>query len=307
MCCLVSQVMLVVKNLPADAGDIRNMGSISGSGKSPGVEHGKPLQYSCLKNSMDRGAWWSSMVLPMVHWVTKSGTWLMQLLQNFVIAFLPRSKCLLISWWQSPSAVILEHKKIKSAVLLLFTLLVAMTWWDWVLLLFFFNVEFQVRFFTLIFDHHQGTLYWNFTFSHYSAIISISEIVGISATLFLVCHSFSPAFLSLYSAYKLNKQGDNTSLVVLLSQFWTSLLDYVFFLLLLLELHTGFSGIMWAGIPISWRIFQFVVIHTVKDFSIVNEAKVGVFMQFPCFLYVPVNVGNWISSSFAFFKPSLYI
>ena len=48
--------MLVVKNLPADAGDIRNMGSISRSGKSPGVEHGKPLQYSCLKNSVDRGA-----------------------------------------------------------------------------------------------------------------------------------------------------------------------------------------------------------------------------------------------------------
>ena len=61
--------MLVVKNLPADAGDIRSVGSISGSGKSPGVEHGNPLQYSCLKNSMDRGAWQT-----VTHEVTKSYT-----------------------------------------------------------------------------------------------------------------------------------------------------------------------------------------------------------------------------------------
>jgi len=51
-----SQVALVVKNLPANAGDVRNMGSIPGLGRSPG-EHGNPLQYSCLENPMDRGAW----------------------------------------------------------------------------------------------------------------------------------------------------------------------------------------------------------------------------------------------------------
>ena len=48
---------LVVKNLPANAGDIRDMGSILGSGKSPGEENGSPLQYSFLENPMDRGAW----------------------------------------------------------------------------------------------------------------------------------------------------------------------------------------------------------------------------------------------------------
>ena len=51
------QVVLVVKNLPANAGDVREVGSISGSGRSLGGEHGNPLQYSCLENSMDRGAW----------------------------------------------------------------------------------------------------------------------------------------------------------------------------------------------------------------------------------------------------------
>ena len=46
----VSQVALVVKNLPANAGDIRDMGLIPGSGRSPGGGHGNPLQYSCLEN-----------------------------------------------------------------------------------------------------------------------------------------------------------------------------------------------------------------------------------------------------------------
>ena len=50
-----SQVVLVVKNPPANAGDIRNVGLIPGSGRSPGGEHGNPLQHSCLENPMDRG------------------------------------------------------------------------------------------------------------------------------------------------------------------------------------------------------------------------------------------------------------
>ena len=47
----------VVKNLPANAGDIRDMGSIPGLGRSPGEGHGNPLPYSCLENPMDRGTW----------------------------------------------------------------------------------------------------------------------------------------------------------------------------------------------------------------------------------------------------------
>ena len=52
-----SQMALVVKNPPANAGDIRDMSLIPGSGRSPGGGHGNPLQYSFLGNSMDRGAW----------------------------------------------------------------------------------------------------------------------------------------------------------------------------------------------------------------------------------------------------------
>ena len=60
-------MVLVVKSLPASAGDIRNMGSIPGLGRSPGGGNGNALQYSCLENSMDRGAWWAT-----VHGVAKS-------------------------------------------------------------------------------------------------------------------------------------------------------------------------------------------------------------------------------------------
>ena len=52
---------------------------------------------------------------------------------------------------------------------------------------------------------------------------------------------------------------------------------------------------------------QFVVIHTVKSFSIVNESEVDVFLEFLCFIYDPVDVGNLISCSCAFSKSSLYI
>ena len=52
---------------------------------------------------------------------------------------------------------------------------------------------------------------------------------------------------------------------------------------------------------------QFVVIHKVKGFSVVNEAEVDVFLEFPCFLHDPMNVGNLISGSSASSKPSLYI
>ena len=69
--CTRVQVALVVKNPPANAGDMRDTGSIPGSGRSPGVENGNPLQYSCLKNPVDREAWWAT-----VHGVAKSWTWM---------------------------------------------------------------------------------------------------------------------------------------------------------------------------------------------------------------------------------------
>ena len=81
--------------------------SIPGSGRSPGEGNGNPLQYSCLENPMDRGAWWAT-----VHGVAKSRTRLSDY-TYLLTYFLPRSKHLLISWLKSPSAVISEPKKRK--------------------------------------------------------------------------------------------------------------------------------------------------------------------------------------------------
>ena len=69
-----SQVVLVVKSPPAKEGDLKDAGSIPRSGRSPGGGHGNPLQYPCLENPMDRGAWWV-----IVHRAAKSRTPLKQL------------------------------------------------------------------------------------------------------------------------------------------------------------------------------------------------------------------------------------
>jgi len=65
--------------------------------------------------------------------------------------------------------------------------------------------------------------------------------------------------------------------------------------------------VRWSGIPISIRIFQFVVIHAVKGFSLVNKAEVDVFLKFSCFFYDPTDVGNLVSGSSSFCKSILNI
>ena len=64
-----SQVTPMIKNLPANARDTRDTGSIPEMGRSPGVGNGNPFQYSCLENSMDKGTWWAT-----VHGAAKSQT-----------------------------------------------------------------------------------------------------------------------------------------------------------------------------------------------------------------------------------------
>ena len=97
-----SQVALVVKNSPADAGDIRDVGMIPGLGRSPGEGHGNLPQYSFMENPKDRGASWAT-----VHRVAKSQT---QLKQLSTICFSPDHSLLLHTsfpttswfWWKNP-------------------------------------------------------------------------------------------------------------------------------------------------------------------------------------------------------------
>ena len=120
------------------------------------------------------------------------------------------------------------------------------------------------------------------------------------------CDSSSLAFCMMYSAYKLNKQGDNIqpwpTPFPILNQ---SVVPRPFLTVAFWPAYRFLRRqIRWCGIPMSSK---FVVTHTVKEFSIVNEAEVDVFLEFPCFLYDPTDVDNLISGSSAFSKSRLYI
>ena len=87
------------------------------------------------------------------------------------------------------------------------------------------------------------------------------------------------------------------SLDVLLSQFGTSLLfmsgsNCCFLIWIQVSQEAGRAGKIWSGIPVSFRIFQFVVIYTIKGFSVVNGAEVDVFLEFSCFFYDPMDVAK---------------
>ena len=110
----------------------------------------------------------------------------------------------------------------------------------------------------------------------------------------------------MYSAYKLNKQGDNIQPWHTPFPIWNQ--SFVPCPFLTVVSWPAFSFLKrqatWSGIPISLRIWQFIVIHTVKGFSIVSEAEVDVFLEFSCFPYDPADVGNLISVPLPFLNPA---
>ena len=121
------------------------------------------------------------------------------------------------------------------------------------------------------------------------------------------CASSSPAFRMMYYAYNLNKQGDNIQPWSTPFPIWNqSIAPY---LVLTVPSRPAYRflrrKVRWSDIPISWRIFQFVVIHTVKGFGILNKAD-G-FLELSCFFDDPKVVGNLISDFSAFSESSLNI
>ena len=202
------------------------------------------LQHHNLKTSILQR--WAFFMVPFSHlymitgkttalsiqtFVGKAMSLLFNMLSRLVIAFLPRRNRLLISWLQSPSTVILEPKKRKSVTASTFSPSIcqevmgpdAMILVFWMLS---FKPTFSLSTFTLI-----KRL---FRYSSFSAIRVMSSaylrwLIFLLALLIPACVSSSPAFLMMYSAYKLNKQGDNINLDVLLSQFGTNLLFHVQF------------------------------------------------------------------------------
>ena len=132
-------------------------------------------------------------------------------------------------------------------------------------------------------------------------------LIFLSAILILARASSSPAFHMMYYAYKLNKQGDNIQPWHTSFPIWNQFVVPCPVLTVVSWPTYRFlrRQVRWSGIPTAWRIFQFVMIHTIKDFGIVNKAEVDVFLELSCFFCDPTNVGNLISCSSTFSKFSL--
>ena len=160
----------------------------------------------------------------------------------------------------------------------------------------------------------------SFTFKKLFSSFSLSAIRVVSsaylrlliflpAILIQAYASSNPAFHMMYSAYRYNKQGDNiwpwhTPFLI-----WSQ--SVVPCPVLTVASWPAYRflkrQVRWSGIPISWRISQLVVIHTVKSFDIVSKTGVDVFLELSCFFNNPTDVGNLISGSSAFSKSNLNI
>ena len=124
------------------------------------------------------------------------------------------------------------------------------------------------------------------------------------------CASSSPAFLMMCSAYKLNKQGDNIQPLTYsfpdLEPVCCSMSSSNCCFLTCIQISQGASQVVWYS-HLFQNFPQFVVIHTVKGFAIINKAEIDVFLEFSCLFNETMDVGNLISGSSAFSKSSLNI
>ena len=133
-------------------------------------------------------------------------------------------------------------------------------------------------------------------------------LIFLPAILIPACNSPSLASCMMYSTYKLNKQDDSTPCHTPFQVLNQSIVPWP-----VLNVNSVASSskpahrllkreVRWSSIPISLRIF-----HSVLCINVVNEAEVGVFLEFPCFLHDPAGVGDLTSGSFTFSKSSLNI
>jgi len=204
--------------------------------------------------------YWKTIALTRWTFVGKVMSLLFNMLSRLFITFLPRSKCLLISWLQSPSVVILEPKTIKSTTV--FTLspsichevirLDAMIFIFWMLS---FKPTFSLSSFTFI-----KRL---FSSSSLYAIRVVSSaylrlLIFLPAILMPACASPSPAFLMMYSVYKLNKQSDNRQPGCTPIPIWNQSVVPCPVLSVVSWPPYRFlkTQVRWSGIPISFRIFD---------------------------------------------------
>ena len=185
-----------------------------------------------------------------------------------------------------------------------------MKWWDQMPRSVFWMLNFRATFSLSSFTFIKRL----FSSSLLSAINVVSSayhrlLIFLPAIWIPSCASPSLAFHMMYSAFKLNKQDNNIQPWCTPILIWNQ--SIVPCTVLTVASWTAYRflkrQVRWSVIPISLRIFQFVVIHTVKGFGVVNKAEVDVFLKLSCFFCDPMDVGNLISDSSAFSKSSLNI
>ena len=248
-----------------------------------------------------------SIALTIWTFVGKAMSLLFNTLSRLVIAFLPRNNRLLISWLQSPSALILEPKKIKSVSVSIVSPSIchevmeldAMIFVFWMLS---YKPAFSLSSFTFIKKL--------FNSSSLSAIRVVSSaylrlLIFLPTVLIPACDSSSPTFYKMYSTYKLNKQGDNIQPSSTPFPSWNQ--SVVPCPVLPVASWPAYRflrrQVKCSGIPICLRNFHsFFVIYTATGFSIVNEAEVDVFLVLAIWSLVRLPFLNpaWTSGSSQF-------
>ena len=171
-----------------------------------------------------------TMALTSQTFVGKVMSLLFNMLSRLVIAFLPRSKPVLISWLQSPSAAILESRKIKSlAVSIVSPSICHEVMGPDAMILIYWMLSFKPAFSLSSFTFKRLFSSSLFSVIRVAASAYLSLLIFLPTILILAYASSSPAFLMMYSAYKLNKQSDNIQPWCTLFPIWTSLWFLVWF------------------------------------------------------------------------------
>ena len=198
------------------------------------------------------------------------------MLSRLVIVFLARSKCLLISWVQSPSAVILEPKKVKSVTISIVSPSFSheVMGLD-VLILVFWMLSFKPTFSLYSFTFMKRL----FSSSSLFAIRVVSSaylrlLIFLPAILIPASASSSPVFRMMYSAYKLNKQGDNIQPCTPFP-IWNQSVPCPILTVASWPAYRFLRRqIRWSGIPISWRIFHSLLWSTQSEaYSELGDCK----------------------------------
>ena len=189
----------------------------------------------------------------------------------------------------------------------LFPHLFAMKWWDqipWSLL---FECWVLSQLFTLLFHfHHEALSSFYLSSLRMGSFVYLRLLIFLPEILIPACASSSPAFLTMYSAYMLNKQGDNIQPWCIPFPIWNrsvvpgpvqTVASWPAYRFLKRK-------VKWSDIPASKNFPRFVVIHTVKGFGIVNKIEIDVFLELCCFFVDLTDVGNLLSGSSPFLNPA---